>query len=188
MKDDQRGQKMLRDYSGTSFNAMTFRSRAEKLGWTRGSVNDGGGVDAYRKVFPGAGVEAFLGLDGMYVGIGMDESITLRISALSAPRRVKVGGYVYDTPSDEADPRLIPFGEVPPVVFSEVDGRPGQDRRSSRRGFRTKDDEGPQRVRLSPRRSTPGPATAGRHGRRPGARGRPGSDRSALPSAGLQVR
>jgi hypothetical protein len=122
VKDDQRGQKLLRDYNGTSLNAMTFRSRAEKLGWTRGSVADAGGVDAYRKVFPGAGVEAFLGLDGMFVGIGMSESITLQDLCFVRAETVKIGSYVYDTPSDEADPRLIPFGEVPPIVFSEVMG------------------------------------------------------------------
>ena len=56
---------------------MTFRGHAEKLGWTRGSVTDGGGVDTYRKVFLGAGVEAYLGLEGQYIGIGMDDSIQL---------------------------------------------------------------------------------------------------------------
>jgi hypothetical protein len=101
---------------------MTFRSRAEKLGWSRASVNDGGSVDAYRKVFPGAGVEAFLGLEGMYIGIGMDETITLADFEFVRSESVKVGGYVYDRPSEESDSRLIPFGEVPPVVFSEVMG------------------------------------------------------------------
>jgi len=122
VKDNERSQKMCRDYDGTSLNAMTFRSRAEKLGWARGSVTDAGGVDAYRKVFPGAGVEAFLGLDGMFVGIGMNDTIQLQNLLFVRAGTVKIGSYVYDTPSDEADPRLIPFGEVPPVVFSEVMG------------------------------------------------------------------
>ncbi len=122
VKEDQRGLKMCGTYNGTSLNAMTFRSRAEKLGWTRGSVADAGGVDAYRKVFPGAGIEAFLGLDGMFVGIGMNDSISLQNFFFVPAETVKIGSYVYDTPGDEADPRLIPFGEIPPVVFSEVMG------------------------------------------------------------------
>ncbi len=122
VKDDERGTKLCRDCNGTSLNALTFRSRAEKLGWARGSVADGGGVDAYRKVFPGAGVEAFLGLDGMFVGIGISDSITLQNLCFVRAGTVQIGSYLYDTPSDEADPRLIPFGEVPPVVFSEVMG------------------------------------------------------------------
>ncbi len=35
---------------------------------------------------------------------------------------VSTGSYVYDEPSDEKDPRLLNFGEVPPVVFSETLG------------------------------------------------------------------
>ena len=50
----------------------------------------------------------------------MGESITLQNLFFVRAETVKIGGYVYDTPSDEADPRLIPFGEVPPVVFSEA--------------------------------------------------------------------
>lgn len=87
---------------------------------------DGGGVDAYRKIFPGAGVEAFLGLDGMYMGIGMEENISLQNLFFVPAETVKTGSYIYDTPSDEADPRLIPFGEVSPVVFSEVMGDLGR--------------------------------------------------------------
>ena len=77
---------------------MTFRGRAEKLGWTRGSVTDGGCMDAYRKVFPGAGVEAFLGVEGLYIGIGMDESIKLEDFSFVRAGSVQVGSYVYDTP------------------------------------------------------------------------------------------
>ena len=126
VKEDQRSQKMCSEYNGTSLNAMTFRSRAEKLGWARGSVADGGGVDAYRKIFPGAGVEAFLGLDGMFMGVGMYDTITLQNLFFVRSGTVKVGGYVYDTPSDESDSRLIPFGDVAPVVFSEVMGDLGR--------------------------------------------------------------
>jgi hypothetical protein len=33
---------------------------------------------------------------------------------------VEVGSYTYDRPYEVTDPRLIPFGSVPPIVFSEV--------------------------------------------------------------------
>ena len=122
VKDDARNQKISKDYQGTSLNAMTFRGRAEKLGWTRGSVNDGGSIDAYRKVFPGAGVDAFLGVEGLYMGIGREESITLEDFCFVKGGSVQVGGYTYDRPSEESDARLISFGDVPPVVFSEVMG------------------------------------------------------------------
>lgn len=118
--DDRRDMKLSRAYTGTSLNAMTFRGRAEKLGWVRGSVTDGGGVDSYRKVF--ATAEAFVGVDGMYIGIGMDDSIQLGDFYFVKPGAVDVGSYVYDNPSDEKDDRLIAFGDVPPVVYSEALG------------------------------------------------------------------
>ncbi len=122
VKDDESGQKSSREFHGATLNALTFRSRAEKLGWTRGSVNDGGCVESYRKVFAGAGVEAFVGVDGLFMGIGSDETITLADVLFVRAGTVRVGGYVYDMPGDPTDPRLLAFGEVPPVVFSEVMG------------------------------------------------------------------
>ena len=120
--DRDRDVTISRELAGTSLNAMTFRSRAEKLGWSRGSVTDGGGVDSYRKVFPGAGVEAYVGLEGLFIGIGMDESIQLGDFYFVRGGAVRVGSYVYDNPSDESDDRLIAFGAVPPLVYSEVMG------------------------------------------------------------------
>ncbi len=120
--EDERALKFGKHVKGTSLNAMTFRGRAEKLGWTRGSVADAGFVSAYRKVFAGAGVEAFLYLDGMYVGIGVDETIELDQFCFVKAGSVQIGSYVYDEPSNDDDPRLIPFGDVPPVPFSEVMG------------------------------------------------------------------
>jgi hypothetical protein len=122
VSDERRDVQISPELSGTSLNAMTFRGRAEKLGWTRGSVTDGGGIDSYRKVFPGAGVEAFLGLEGMYIGIGMEDSIQLQDFYFVKGGTVRVGSYVYDNPDNESDSRLIPFGAVPLVVYSEVMG------------------------------------------------------------------
>ena len=33
---------------------------------------------------------------------------------------VRFGSYMYDEPSNESDPRLVSFGDVPPIVYSEV--------------------------------------------------------------------
>lgn len=122
VKDEERAMKFGKHVEGTSLNAMTFRSRAEKLGWARGSVVDAGGVTSYRKTFSGAGIDAFLSLDGMYVGIGMEESITLGTVCFVPSGSVKTGSYTYDEPGKEDDPRLITFGGVPTVPFSEVMG------------------------------------------------------------------
>ena len=122
VSDDQRTVRISPELSGTSLNAMTFRSRAEKLGWVRGSVGNAGYIDAYRKVFTGAGVNAFLGLDGLFIDIGTDQSIEFRGFYFVKGGTVHIGSYVDDYPTDESDARLIAFGAVPPVVYSEVMG------------------------------------------------------------------
>jgi HEAT repeat protein len=119
-RTEDRTGKMIGTVSGTELNAMTFRGRSEKLGWVRSSVCDAGGVGAYRKVFSGTGVDAFLQLEGMYVGITMHDSITLGDVYFVTSGSVKVGSYTYDEPSDGNDPRVIALGQGPPVAYSEV--------------------------------------------------------------------
>ena len=109
-------------FAGTDLNGLTFKGRAERLGWHRGSVIDGGGIAFYCKSFPGAGADALLSLDGMYIGIDMYTSIKLERLCFVKTGSVKFASYVYDEPADAQDERLIPFGQVPPIVFSETLG------------------------------------------------------------------
>ncbi len=104
-----------------ALGAGTFRSRAERRGWVRGSVIDAGMVAGYYKAFPGAGVEVSLEMEGMYVGIDPMETITLGVARFARADSVKRGSYVYDDPQ-AGDARVLPFGEVPPVVYSEIVG------------------------------------------------------------------
>ncbi|WP_165224179.1 DUF4132 domain-containing protein [Aquisphaera insulae] len=120
VKEEDRTTRISRALHGTSLNAMTFRGRAEKLGWVRGSVNDGGSVDAFLKSFPAAKVDAFLGVEGMNVVSGVEDSIRLEDFSFVGSGSVVVRSYTYDRPSDVTDSRLIPFEDVPPIVFSEV--------------------------------------------------------------------
>lgn len=122
VKPEEEKVKIWKELNGTNLNAMTFRGRAERINWARGSVCDGGGVTSYYKSFPRAGVDVFLGVDGMYIGIGMDEEVKLTDVTFVKGGSVKIGTYEYDEPSQENDTRLIPFGEVPVIVFSEAMG------------------------------------------------------------------
>ncbi len=56
------------------------------------------------------------------IGAGMDSNIQLGDLCFVKTGAVKVGSYSYDEPAKEDDPRLIPFGDVPAVPFSEVMG------------------------------------------------------------------
>lgn len=120
VKPDEAGVKYYKDRSGTELNGMTFKGRAERLGWRRGSVCDAGSVTSYTKSFPNGGVDAFLGLEGMFVGIDMYTDIKLGDAFFVKAGSVKTGSYIYDEPEKATDPRLMAFGQVPPIVFSEV--------------------------------------------------------------------
>ena len=58
VKPEQASTKFGVEVAGTELNAMTFKGRAERLGWTRGSVCDAGGINFYLKRFPAAGVDS----------------------------------------------------------------------------------------------------------------------------------
>ena len=64
--------------------------------------------------------------EGMFIGVGMDDSVKLGRFCFVKSGSVSTGSYVYDEPSDEKDPRLLSFGEVPPIVFSETLGDLGR--------------------------------------------------------------
>ncbi len=104
---------------GREISYGTFSSRAEKRGWVRGSVVDAGGISSYYKLFPGAGVEVSLETGDMYVGMDPMETLTLGTARFCTAGTIQRGSYVYDEPS-ENDPRILTFGKVPPVVYSET--------------------------------------------------------------------
>lgn len=108
--------------AGTKINGMTFKGRAERLGWVRGSVCDAGCINYYLKTFPAAGVDVFVGTEGMFVGMDMYSDIDLGRVFFVRHGTVEIGSYVYDEPADATDPRLLRFGDVPAIAFSEAMG------------------------------------------------------------------
>jgi hypothetical protein len=58
----------------------------------------------------------------MFMGIDMYASIQLGALRFVRGGSVSVGSYTYDDPTKDEDPRVLSFGEVPPIVFSEVMG------------------------------------------------------------------
>jgi len=99
--------------------AGTFRSRAEKRGWNRGSVIDAGGISSYYKVYPGAGVEVILPTDNFWIGCDPMDVIELRSAYFVKAESVERGSYTYDDPGPD-DPRVLRFDQVPVVVWSET--------------------------------------------------------------------
>lgn len=122
VKKEQQKTKFGTEVAETELNAMTFKGRAERLGWTRGSVCDAGCINYYVKTFPGAGVDVFVETEGMYVGIDMYTDIKLGKNFFVNHGSVQIGSYIYDEPSDPNDPRLLSYAEVPAIAFSESMG------------------------------------------------------------------
>jgi len=98
-----------------------FVSQMEKRGWQRGSVVDGGMISSYYKNFPDVEMVVFLTTDGIGVGY-YDGEVELDALYVVKSGSVKTGSYTYDEPENEANIRLIPFGDIPPVIYSEVMG------------------------------------------------------------------
>lgn len=110
------------EVAATDLNGMTFKGRAERLGWSRGSVCDAGCVNHYFKSFPAVGADAFVETEGMYVGIDMYTDIKLGKVFFVKHGTVQIGSYLYDEPADAEDGRLLSYGEVPLIAFSEAMG------------------------------------------------------------------
>jgi hypothetical protein len=55
------------------------------------------------------------------MGAGMDDQVTLEWACFVPSGSVKIGSYVYDDPGPD-DPRLLTFGDVPAIVYSEAMG------------------------------------------------------------------
>lgn len=106
---------------GKSVSAGTFRSRAEKRGWVRGSVVDAGGISSYYKLYPGAGIEVVLPTNNFWIGCDPMEEIELEAAYFATAGTVERGSYIYDEPAPD-DPRVLRFDQVAPVVFSETIG------------------------------------------------------------------
>ena len=98
----------------------TFKSRAERLGWRRGSVVDAGEVSGYKKAYPRAKIDVFVRTANLSVQLDFDSTATLKDFFFVKSGSVVTGSYTYDEPRAEDDPRLIKFSDVPPIVYSET--------------------------------------------------------------------
>lgn len=95
----------LTDFQGHLLGAFALRSRAARLGYTRGPTEDGGWFSTYTKRFPTLGLTAVVDHSGNPLP---EEDRTLALTGLRFVR----------TAPDGAESR-IPVGDVPAVLVSE---------------------------------------------------------------------
>jgi hypothetical protein len=112
--------KMSDAFDGVEIGGYTFLSRMDKAGWVKGSIGDGGGILSYYKEFTEVGLVAIVMQTGS-LSVGYYD-VNAEIGNLMFVKKegVRFGSYMYDEPSKMKDPRLVAFGDVPPIVYSEV--------------------------------------------------------------------
>ncbi|MBM9578581.1 DUF4132 domain-containing protein [Leptospira sp. 201903070] len=119
--DEDLKKKISFQFEDKSMSGSTFKYRAEKYGWRRGSVVDSGGISSYHKLFPNENVEVFLKIEGLNVqSYDFGEPMTFKEFFFVNQGSITTGSYVYDEPRGEEDHRLLPFESVNPIVYSET--------------------------------------------------------------------
>jgi hypothetical protein len=95
---------------GTTMNAMSFRGKVERSGWTRSAT-----AAAYRKRFAASGIDGYVTLDGMPEwGYGYDPTATVTLD--------QVLFVSIDTKPENFTTSVMKLADVPEMVFSETVG------------------------------------------------------------------
>lgn len=110
---------MSHEFRNQKVGGYHFVSQMEKRGWHRGSVIDGGSISSYYKSFPDVALSVFLNIEGIGMGYYEGEAQLQALYAVQSGS-IKLGSYTYDEPENEQDARLIPFKDIPAVIYSEV--------------------------------------------------------------------
>ena len=118
--ENKKTEKISTDYSGIQINAFTFIGNLEKRGWLRGSIIYGGSISSYYKFFSEEKICVIIEQTGSLRIGSYEEPATLGGLIFVKSNSAQFGNYFYDEMLNENDPHLIAFGEVPPIIFSEV--------------------------------------------------------------------
>jgi hypothetical protein len=108
--EERKQEDELPDFRGHVLEAFKLRSRATKLGYTRGQAQDGGWFYDYHKRFPTLGIEAVI----EFTGNGLPEEN--RTVALTVLRFMHIA---VEGEQASAEGAKMSLGEVPSVLLSE---------------------------------------------------------------------
>ena len=128
VNEEEKGQLDLTRYHGRTINALTLMGRATKLGWSKGSAQDGGvfyvfyreDVTERQKSDNGTvtllGNAAELHFSGTYIAVENDD-VTIENLRFYRPGAIRHGSYVYEEADDQ---KALPLETIPPRYFSEI--------------------------------------------------------------------
>ncbi len=120
LNEKDKNLKISRAFQGVQYGGYGFISKMEKIGWNRGSVVDGGWISSYFKDFSDLGFTAIITQQGELCVGYYDGNAELNELMFVRKKAVQFGSYIYDEPSNENDERLMAFGEVLAIIYSEV--------------------------------------------------------------------
>jgi hypothetical protein len=112
--------KMSDKFKGVQYGGYGFLGRMEKTGWAKGSIVDAGMISSYYKDFSTLGITAVIEQTGTHCVGYYEQNAEMGSLYFVHSEGIKFGSYYYDDPRDANDPRLIAFGDVPAIVYSEV--------------------------------------------------------------------
>lgn len=128
IKDDEIGKLDLNRFSGRSINALSLMGRMTKLGWSKGSAQDGGMFyvfyreDVTERIKNADGSIRFMGnavelhFSGSYIAVE-NEQVTIENVRFYSPGSIEHGSYVYDEADDQ---KAILLDRISPRYFSEI--------------------------------------------------------------------
>jgi Domain of unknown function (DUF4132) len=119
LNPQQKNDTMDNRFEGIAYNGYGFLGQMQKNDWSK-MVGDAGLINSYYKTFPEYKVIAFIAQTGMH-GIELYEENAVMGKFFFVKEIVlQPEAYYYEDPRLPHDPRLIPFGEIPAIVYSEV--------------------------------------------------------------------
>lgn len=116
VNEKEKEMKVIERFAGTKINGLSLVGKLTKMGWYRGSVQDGGGYYQFYKEDEKIGIGAELQFD--YLGVGCeDDETTIYELIFYVAKTVERGSYVYDEVTEENT--ILP-AKVPERFFSEI--------------------------------------------------------------------
>lgn len=114
--EEERKMKGIERFAGTKINGLSLVGKLTKMGWYRGSVQDGGCYYQFYKEDEKVGIGAELEFN--YLGVGYEnEETTIYELIFYKASTVERGSYVYDEVTEENT--VLP-SKVPERFFSEI--------------------------------------------------------------------
>lgn len=116
LTSEEEDMKGIERFGGSKINGLSLAGKLTKMGWYRGSVQDGGGYHQFYKENEKIGIGAELNFEWLSVGYEYDETIIYELIFYKA-NTVRRGSYVYDEVNEENT--IVPT-KVPKRFLSEV--------------------------------------------------------------------